>query len=127
MPTGLTKDAGRQIGVSRTIACDLVTAWDYLTGPGLPVWLGITELGEVGDAYETPEGIVGEIRSVRALDRVRLTYGTSTVQVTVSATGAGKTTVRFHQERLGGVEEREARRAHWTRVMDEVEAALRDG
>ena len=40
-PTGLTKDAGWQVGVSRTLPIDVGAAWDYLLSPaGLAHWLG---------------------------------------------------------------------------------------
>ncbi len=40
-PVGLTRDAGWQIGVSRTLPIDLETAWKLLTSRmGLGLWLG---------------------------------------------------------------------------------------
>jgi len=41
MPTGLTKDAGWQIGVSRTLPHPPFAVWDFVSGPeGLALWLG---------------------------------------------------------------------------------------
>lgn len=37
---------------------------------------------------------------------------------------AGRTMLRFHQERMSGAAERERRRAYWRGVMDAVAAAL---
>lgn len=110
MPTGLTKDAGWQIGVSRVLPHDPGTVWDFLTGEGLRVWLGRDELGEV--------------RSLHELRRIRLSHGSTVLQVTVTPTAAGRTTLRFHQEHLADADAREAQREHWTAVMDAVEAAL---
>ncbi|QGV79127.1 SRPBCC domain-containing protein [Streptomyces ficellus] len=128
MPTGLTRDAGWQIGVSKTLALPVGALWDFLASPeGVAIWLGATEGGlptEKGTAYETADGTVGEVRSYRPGDRVRLTHGTTTVQVAVSANGPGRTVLTFHQEHLASAEERERRRAHWQGVMRRVEEAL---
>jgi hypothetical protein len=41
MPVGLTKDAGWEIGVSRTLPVPLEAAWEFLTSPGgAALWLG---------------------------------------------------------------------------------------
>lgn len=65
------------------------------------------------------------MRGYRPLDRIRVTHGTTTVQVALRPTADGdRTALRFHQEHLASAEERERRRAHWNRVMDEVAAAL---
>lgn len=130
-PVGLTKDAGWEIGVSRTLRHPPEHVWDFLTGPGLATWLGRgAALGDKGTAVRTPEG-TGEVRSVRPGDRVRLTWQPkgwdheSTVQVAVRpARGGAGTMVRFHQERLADAAERERQRAHWSSVLDRVESAL---
>jgi hypothetical protein len=36
MPTGLTKDAGWQIGVSRTLPDPPSPVWDFISGPEGP-------------------------------------------------------------------------------------------
>ncbi|MEL7209726.1 MAG: SRPBCC domain-containing protein, partial [Actinomycetota bacterium] len=77
MPTGKTKDAGWQIGVSKTVDHPLDEVWDMVAGPGgLAIWLGTgVELdGEAGQAYEADDGTVGEVRSFRPHDRIRLTW-----------------------------------------------------
>ena len=119
MPVGKTKDAGWQIGVSRTFDCTVEHAWSVLVGDGLPVWLGASAL---------PEG--DDLRSLRPLDRVRLIWTPAgwshdtTLQVAVSRSSSGKTVVNFHQERLAGPEEREAQRAHWSAVLDRLAPLL---
>ena len=132
-PTGLTKGAGWEIGVSRTVAFPLEEVWDFLTSPkGSAVWLGagVQRLDEPGRDYQTSEGTSGEIRSFRPHDRVRLTWQPSdwdhdsTVQFTVRSAGAGRTMLRFHQERLADAGEREQQRAHWRAVRDAVVAKL---
>ncbi|MFJ4969217.1 SRPBCC domain-containing protein [Streptomyces sp. NPDC088755] len=128
MPTGLTQDAGWEIGVSRTIQQPLRAVWDFITGPeGVALWLGIDGPlpTEKGVPYRTADGTEGEIRSYRPVDRVRLTHGTSTIQVAVSpGSSEGRAVLRFHQERLASAEEREERRTHWKGVMDRVVTEL---
>lgn len=131
-PVGKTRDAGWQIGVSRSIAADVETVWEYLISPdGLMRWLGTgvpTPLS-MGQRYETEDGTVGEVRSLRDLDRVRLTWQPAdrpdhaTVQVAVAPSKAG-CSLRFHTERLYDSDERERMREHWRDIIDRIEADL---
>ncbi|QWF79972.1 SRPBCC family protein [Amycolatopsis sp. CA-230715] len=131
MTVGRSKDAGWMIGVSETVASPVATVWDFmLSQDGLATWLGgdVTLQPEKGAPYETADGTTGEVRGFREHDRVRLTWRPkdraheSTIQFTVSAKGnkGDKTTLRFHQERLTGPEEREAQRVHWRGVLDTI-------
>ena len=119
---GKTKDAGWEIGVSKTISHPVDRVWAFLTSPeGTALWLGhgVLSLEEPGAPYETDAGPVGETRSYRPHDRIRLTWRPvdwdheSTVQVAVRPAGPGRTMLRFHQERLAGAAERERQREHW--------------
>ncbi|MZE79594.1 SRPBCC domain-containing protein [Streptomyces sp. SID5475] len=131
-PTGLTKDAGYEIGVSRTLPLPPGAVWRFLTGPeGLALWLG--RGAEItpgrGSAYRTGDGTTGEVRGYHEGSRIRITHRPpgsdrdSTVQMTVTPRG-GKSVLGFHQERLTSAAEREDRRRHWRSVMDEVAGAL---
>ncbi|WP_327681369.1 SRPBCC domain-containing protein [Streptomyces sp. NBC_00467] len=125
--TGLTQDAGWEIGVSKTLPLPVDAVWDFIVSPeGVALWLGkgVELPTEKGEEYATDEGVTGELRSYRPGDRVRLTYGTTTLQVAVSASGSGKAVLRFHQEHLGDAVERERQRAHWKAVTAEVVQAL---
>ncbi|MFE0727293.1 SRPBCC domain-containing protein [Streptomyces antibioticus] len=128
MPTGLTKDAGWQIGVSRTLPHPVAVVWEFVSGPeGLALWLGPgADLApERGTPYRTADGVTGEVRGYRPADRIRVTHGTTTVQVALAPAADGaRTMLRFHQEHLTGAEERERRRTYWQHVMDRVAAAL---
>jgi uncharacterized protein YndB with AHSA1/START domain len=131
--TGHTQDAGWQIGVSKTVDHPLEIVWEFLTSAaGTELWLGhgVTVLDERGHEYRTDDGTVGETRTFRREDRIRLTWQPadwdhdSTLQVTVSPSGHQKTTIRFHQDRLLDAREREQQRDHWRAVMRSVVAAL---
>lgn len=115
--------------MSRTLPHPLPVVWDFISGPaGLALWLGKEAVFEPrrGGTYRTAGGAEGEVRGYRPSDRIRVTYGTTIVQVAVTTAGDG-TVVRFHQERMAGAEERERQRAHWTAVMDAVAVALDAG
>ena len=130
---GKTKDAGWQIGVSKTVDHPIERVWEFLTSSeGAAMWLGhgVRTLDDIGARYETSDGTVGETRSFRPRDRIRLTWRPpgwdhdSTVQVAVTSSSAGRTVIRFHQERLTGTREREQQRAHWQLVMSAIVEAL---
>jgi uncharacterized protein YndB with AHSA1/START domain len=132
MTTGLTRDAGWQIGVSRTFGCDLDHAWWVLSGAeGLDRWLGGLDALPTakGAEYRTADGTTGEIRSYGPGDRIRLTWRPpgwdhdSTVQVALTSARRG-TVVHFHQERLAGPDEREEMRAHWAETLDALAPLL---
>ncbi|GLY64627.1 SRPBCC domain-containing protein [Amycolatopsis taiwanensis] len=130
---GRTRDAGWQIGVSKTIDCPVEEVWDFITSPaGIAIWLGegVTVLSEHGAGYETTTGIHGATRSFRELDRIRLTWQPpgwshdTTLQLAVRPAGAGRAMLRVHQERLADAAERERQRRHWQGVIAALVAAL---
>jgi hypothetical protein len=106
MPVGLTKDAGWEIGVSRTVPHDTDTVWALLED--IPGWLG-----------EQPD----DVRSNRPHDRIRVRWHDTTVQVAIRPTKTG-TSIRFHQEHLRSAKERERQREHWKGVLDRLAADL---
>ena len=135
-PVGKTRDAGWQIGVSKTIDLPVEDVWSFVTSPaGIAIWLGdgVTVLSEPGAGYETADGVRGETRSFRELDRVRLTWQPpgwrheTTLQLTVSPAGAGRARLGVHQERLADAEEREQQRTHWRAVINTLVKALTGG
>ncbi|GAA3868878.1 SRPBCC domain-containing protein [Saccharothrix violaceirubra] len=130
---GHTRDAGWQIGVSKTVEHPAETVWEFVTSPaGIAIWLGagVTVLDERGTPYETADGTRGETRSYRTMDRLRLTWQPpdwdheTTLQLTVRATGPGRARLGVHQERLADATEREQQREHWQGVISALAAAL---
>ena len=125
---GQTSTAGFQIGVQKTLPVPVEAAWRLVTdGPGRDLWLGKVDGLEFrkGEKYRTTDGISGEVRSIAPGQRVRLTWCSpeleqqSTLQVTLAASGE-KTSVRFHQEGLSSLEERERMRARWRDLAGEA-------
>lgn len=135
-PVGQTRDAGWQIGVTRSVPVGVEALWQLLVSPeGMDVWLGTGARPalEAAATYTCQDGTVGEVRSYRELDRMRLTWRPpdwdhdSTVQVAVVAAGE-RTSLRFHQERMASAAERTAMRERWQRVGERLERlALRTG
>ncbi|GAA3752710.1 uncharacterized protein YndB with AHSA1/START domain [Spinactinospora alkalitolerans] len=130
---GRTRDAGWQIGVSKTVDRPVDEVWAFITSPaGVAIWLGegVTVLSEQGAGYETTTGVRGETRSFRELDRVRLTWQPpdwshdTTLQLAVRSAGAGRAMLVVHQERLADASERERQRRHWRGVITALVAAL---
>jgi uncharacterized protein YndB with AHSA1/START domain len=130
---GHTRDAGWQIGVSKTINRPVEDVWTFITSPeGVAIWLGegVTVLSERGAGYETTTGTRGETRSFREQDRIRLTWQPptwpheTTLQLTVSSTSADRTRLVVHQERLANATEREQQRRHWQTVITALAEAL---
>jgi uncharacterized protein YndB with AHSA1/START domain len=130
---GRTRDAGWQIGVSKTIDVPVEEVWSFLTSPaGVAIWLGegVTVLPEQGGVYRTTTGVQGETRSLRELDRVRLTWQPSdwthdtTLQLTVRAVGESRARLTVHQERLADAAEREQQRRHWQAVVTMLVQAM---
>lgn len=127
---GQTGDAGYQIGVQRVIPLEQGALWDLLASEaGLGVWLG-PGTGALtlapGEQYATRDGFSGEVRTVKAGHKLRLTWQPAdrdrptTLQLSLSCprNTEEKTTLRFHHEKLDGTDERDRMRAHWKGVLD---------
>ena len=126
--TGLTKDAGWEMGVRQTVAAPLPAVWDFLLGEGLPIWLGEIDAlpAEKGASYATKDGVRGSIRSFTDQQRVRLSWQPddwphdTTLQVTVKESAMG-TTIGFHHEKLADRDERRMMLGHWKNVAAVIE------
>ena len=129
---GLTRDAGFQIGVRRTLPVAADEAWDLVTSRRLVRrWLGAGRAFrlEEGACYRLDDGSTGEVRVVSPASHVRLTMlrsgssRPSTIQVRTIGKGDAAV-VAFHEEHLPGPREREERRAHYTAVLDDLQNML---
>lgn len=115
--TGLTKNAGWQVGARRTLPLELGEAWDLLTSPPwLHRWSGLTAI-EAGDPA---------VRSLTVRRVVRVRTPDSLVQLRLLPTASG-TTIAFHEERLPDERTRAERKDHWTRLLDDLETVARTG
>jgi uncharacterized protein YndB with AHSA1/START domain len=127
--TGLTKDAGWEVGVRTTVAAPRDAVWPFLLGEGLPLWLG--EIDAIptgrGEAYATRDGVKGTIRSYTEGLRIRLSWQPddwphdSTLQLTVKD-GVSGTTIGFHHDKLADRDERRMMLGHWKNVAASIGA-----
>lgn len=132
-PVGLTKGAGWEIGLRRTVDAPADRVWALVTSPGgLAAWLGeVTEL-KAGASYTLPDGTTGEVRVLKPGSHLRLTWQPkgwarpSTIQLRVLRGAGGRGVIAFHQEHLPGPEERETRRAFFAEAADALERLLRE-
>ncbi len=127
---GKTADAGYQVGVRRTLPWSEERAWAVLLSPeGLRTWLGGVAKVQAGTRFVFDNGTSGEIRVYKPWSHVRLTWQPanretpSTLQVRVIPARSG-TTVSFHQERLTGLTDRAAMKAHWEQVISRLSELL---
>lgn len=127
---GETKDAGFQIGVSKTLAVPREKLWRFLiSGEGLKLWLGETDAftPQPGSKYR-----FGEVRTVDPGVKIRLTYRqteweqSTVLQIYLDAKGKEKTSLRFHHEKLTDTEMREKMREYWKSVASKIEEAVMD-
>lgn len=132
---GETADTGFQLGAQRTLNIPQSDLWALLTeGEARDIWLGETDSfdTEPGTQFETADGTSGEIRTVSAGERIRLTWQPegrdepTTLQLTVSCprNDESKTTLRIHHEKLADAAERDAMREHWQSVLDQLETMV---
>jgi len=129
---GETADTGFQVGVRKTLPLERDAAW-RLVVEHPERWLGEGAVSfEKGARYELGGGyggrVCGEIRVVKPGDRLRMTWhpdafeAPATLQITLSSVKTG-TTVGVHVEKLAGEEAREAVRAHFRAVLEELATA----
>lgn len=125
-PVGQTAAAGFQIGVRRTLPIARELAWHLLTSQELvKMWLGtLPSLTlQAGHTFRTEEGICGEMRVVKPMEQLRLTWQRpewshpSTLQIRLLSSQPDKTTVSFHQEKLADSFVREEMKRYWEGVL----------
>jgi uncharacterized protein YndB with AHSA1/START domain len=129
-PVGLTRDAGWELGVRRTVAAPAADVWRRLLSEWLPQWLGIESVPQMVGAPMRQDGRVrGRVVGCHVGRRVRLRWTPETLdhetvfQVTLLESSQG-TTVAIHQERLLGAAERQGLLEQWTTVLDELVAQI---
>jgi len=129
---GQTKDAGFQIGVRKTFAVSVETAWNFLfSKSGLSIWLGNIDMDsfELNKPYKTKEGIEGKINVFKPNSHIRLSWkpeywsNTSALQIRV-INSKGKTTISFHQDKLLNSSQRDEMKRYWDKMMEKIENEL---
>lgn len=127
-PIGLTRDAGWELGVRRTLPLTRDQAWELLRDAWLPRWLDVDAVPlVVGAELHRGAATVGRVVGAHLGRRLRVRWdqpdidGETVLQVTL-IDAAGGTTVAIHQERLGTAEQREDLLERWTAELDALRA-----
>lgn len=132
VPTGVTKDAGVQLGIRRTIAAPPASVWQHLVSPeGRMLWLGTVHdfRLERGYTFRTAEGLEGKLTAVDPPRKLRLNWQPadwdkrSRLQIYVLAAGQGAA-VAIHQEMLEDIYMRELMLRHWETVIEGIRTRL---
>jgi len=125
---GETKESSFQVGVQKNLDIGAEDAWKFLISQkGLKIWLGDIDdfTPFAGYDYRTKEGISGEVRTIDKGKKLRLTWklpewrNNSTLQIYLLPAG-GKTSIRFHQEKLADAAQRTVMAEHWQSVLDKL-------
>ncbi|WP_063386413.1 SRPBCC family protein [Aeribacillus pallidus] len=133
IPVGVTKDAGVQIGVRKTIKVEKEKVWDYLTSPhGLLLWIGdVSEFRlQKGYEFKSKEGICGKLTVVLPFRKLRMKWKLpewekpSRLQLYLLPTDSGKTTIAISQEMLDDVYVRELMRRFWADKLEQIKNYL---
>ncbi|MFC0672523.1 hypothetical protein [Brachybacterium hainanense] len=129
LPVGLTRDAGWQLGVRRTVRADAEEIWHRLLNEWLLSWLEVDSVPQmVGAPLRRGELVRGRVTGCHVGRRIRLRWHPpqldheTVFQVTLVEAAQG-TTIAIHQERLLGPAERQALLEHWTGILEEVVAS----
>jgi hypothetical protein len=128
-PVGLTRDAGWELGVRRTLPLPLAEAWRLLFSAEV---LGVDLEQRAGAEATAPDGTLMRVRIFRATSHARMSWQRpgwerpSTVQFRVRPAASG-TTIGIHQEHLASGELRAELLAHWTSILDRLGAAAPGG
>lgn len=128
-PTGLTKDAGFQIGVRRTMAVGHAELWDFFFSPeGILLWFGnVNPPLPLGTSFKSDDGFEGFITTFREGSHFRMKWKKpgwdhfSMLQVRIMPSG-NKTILAFHQDQLLNEQERMEMKAYWLQVAEKIEA-----
>jgi uncharacterized protein YndB with AHSA1/START domain len=131
-PIGLTKMAGFEFGLRKSLSISVHQAWQFLTSPtGIRTWLGASPDFALlkGAVYHTADGASGIVRVVNPEVNLRLTWQPldwtkpSTIQVRVIPAG-DKTTISFHQENMPDEDSRELMHQRWEEIMGKIDKEL---
>jgi len=135
VPVGVTKDAGVQIGVRKTINATKERVWNFLVSEeGVSLWIGDTPPLSLRTGYEfkSMEGVSGKLTVVKPGQKLRLTWQLpewerpSRLQLILLSTPSGSTTVAVHQEMLDDVYTREIMKRHWTQILERIRGRTED-
>lgn len=116
---------------TKNLQVDGKKVWKFLTSkPGLALWLKPMSPLKINikEQYETEGGIFGEIRTLKAGQRIRLTWQDTdwakptTLQFMVHAKDKNKCMVIIQHENLKDVRLKNQMLAHWKQALNDIAA-----
>jgi uncharacterized protein YndB with AHSA1/START domain len=131
--TGLTKDAGFQMGIRKTFPMSVGQVWELLfSEAGIKLWLGnLKDLKwEKNEEYQTSEGTEGKVRIFKLYSHIRITWkkkewhSFSTLQIR-TIKSKEKTVISFHQDRLISTVQREEMLVYWENVLNNLNKIIK--
>lgn len=115
--TGLTKDAGWQFGVRKSVPLNVAEVWDFLfSDNGTRLWL---------------KGADKEFSTFKDLSHIRTKWklkgwaNEAILQMRVIAT-KDKATIAFHIEKLLNENQREETKTYWTKILETITKQLNE-
>lgn len=129
---GLTKDAGWQFGVRKTMPVTIQHAWDFLLSKeGRDIWLGgVDDIDlRVGSSFVTHDGVEVVISVLKPYSHMRMSWkkkgwnNDSMLQPRVTK-GIGRSVISFHHDKLKDEAQRLEMKEHWSSVIDKLESKL---
>lgn len=126
-PIGLTKDAGFQIGVRKSLPVGVAQLWAFLLSKdGVGLWFGeITEELPFQAPFSSREGADGIITTLKENSHLRMKWKKpdwehfSMLQIRVIPAG-DKATLSFHQDQLPDENQRAQMKKYWTEVIRKI-------
>lgn len=114
---GLTKDAGWQFGIRKTLAAKLETLWNvFFSDRGLSYWSKGVDQG-----FSTFK----EYSHIRTKWRQRYFTEDANLQIRfIPSKSKDKTTISVHIDKLKNEHEREVTREYWSKVIEELNLLL---
>ncbi|QPC83922.1 SRPBCC domain-containing protein [Phototrophicus methaneseepsis] len=130
-PVGKTKSQGWEVGVSRTLPIPENKAWQMiLSALALPPEDGPESIDyRPGTSFETDDGTQGEIRSYEPGRLIRMKWQpkgsntNTTLQIRITPAKTG-TRISVHHEWLADSQHREAMRAQWARILEDLKDSI---
>ncbi|HEX4923206.1 MAG TPA: SRPBCC domain-containing protein [Bdellovibrionales bacterium] len=123
------------VAASRTMPVAQRELWNALTSPeGVEIWLKVFRgfKLEPGAKYETRDGAFGEVRTMKAPLRIRMTWQDadwdkpSVLQLYAVARLKGKSVLAIQQEGLSDGRLRDRLREHWKQAMERILELIRE-
>jgi uncharacterized protein YndB with AHSA1/START domain len=129
---GLTKDAGWQFGIRRTMPVTAHQAWDFLLSKeAVDIWLGEVEEIDwrVGSSFVTKDEIEVTINVLKPYSHMRMSWkkkgwdNISMLQPRVTK-GVGRSVISFHHDKLQDANQRLEMKNHWNGIIEKLESKL---